>query len=598
MPTISVSDYIFQKIAALGVRDVFMVSGGGIMYLCDALGRSEALDYWCNYHEQACAIAAESYARVREGLGVCLVTTGPGGTNALTGVAGAYVDSIPMLVISGQVRTQIIADYSFQRQVGPQEINIIPMAAPVTKYAVTVMEASRVRYEIEKCLYLALHGRPGPTWINLPLDIQSAMIDPDQLEGFVPENDGRPVLAKADVARIAAMLVKAKRPVLIGGNGVVLAGARAAFSELLEKLSIPALCTVSALDLLAEDMPLYQGRFGPIGQRRGNFALQNADFVLAIGTSLSISCVGFNDNFAPRAEKVLVNIDAGDLVRDNITIHHSIHADAKQFIEQLSAQFTPGQYAPIPRWLEACAAWKCDYPITPAPEFLQQEQVDSYLLYEELSRQLSAHDVLVSGNSTDGGTLQFQAHRVKAGQRAFTSIFGSMGWDLPALVGASIADRARRNVLVTGDGSVLFNIQELLVLSKHRLNSKLIIVNNNGYQSIRNTQSRFFEGRMVGADEASGITNPDFQALAQAFRLDYLRIETNAELAEGLARAFADDKPWIIEVIGSQQQQRFRTSSFRKPDGTLASRPIEDMDPPLPRDELERNMTLFKDNAS
>lgn len=594
--SINVSDYIFQRVSQEGVRDVFMVSGGGIMYLCDALGRSKDLRYWCNYHEQACAISAEGYARVTEGLGVCLVTTGPGSTNAITGVAGAWVDSIPLLVISGQVRTGIMADYSYQRQVGPQEINIVPMVEPVTKYAVTVMRPEDVRYELEKCLYLARAGRPGPVWLNLPLDVQSAEIEPEKLRSYVPDVPANPVLDKALIEKIASHLKSSKRPVIIGGNGLVLSGARKEFKSFINKVKVPTISTISAMDILIEDDPLYQGRLGPGGQRRANFALQNSDFVLAIGTSLSISCIGFSDRFAPKAIKILVNVDAGDLEKKNITIDIPVHADAREFIEALSEAMAQSEYTAPSRWLDACAMWKREYPPMPAPEFLQKDYVDTYAFYDELSRQLEERDVVVSGNSLDGCIIAYQNHRIKEGQVAFTSAcMGSMGWDLPAVVGATIADLSRRAVLVTGDGSILFNIQELMLLGMHRLNTKLFISNNDGYQSIRNTQSRFFENRFVGAGDTSGVANPDFEKLAQSFGIKYLRITRNEELPNAIRKVFADREPWLVEMMVSKDQQRFRASSFVKPDGTIGSRPMEDMDPLLPREELERNMTMFDD---
>jgi acetolactate synthase-1/2/3 large subunit len=591
---VSVSEYVFKRVAEQGVRDVFMVSGGGIMYLCDALGRSEDLRYWCNYHEQACAIAAEGYARVTEGLGVCLVTTGPGSMNALSGVAGAWVDSIPVLVISGQVRTGIMANYSYQRQVGPQEINITPAARPVTKYAVTVMNAHDVRYELEKCLHIAQAGRPGPVWLNLPLDIQSATIEPETQRAYIPEEPATPTLDPRLVDKVAELLAVSQRPVVIGGNGIVLAKARKQFKAMLSRLNIPALSTISGMDLLPEDHPLFQGRIGPGGQRRANFALQNSDLVIAIGTSLSISAIGFSESFAPKARKVLVNIDVGDLEKKNISVDLSVRADARKFIEELSKRFDSSSYSPSPRWLEACATWKRSYPPMPAPEYLQTDCVDIYAFYDELSRQLEAKDVVVSGNSLDGCIIAYQNHRVKDGQIAFTSAcMGSMGWDLPALVGACVADRNRRGILVTGDGSILFNIQELMFLGLNRLNAKVFISNNDGYQSIRNTQKRFFEGREVGTGVRSGVGNPNFEQLAMAFKLKYMRIERNEQLREKLAMVLTDAEPWIVEIIVSQGQQRFRASSYLKPDGTIGSRPMEDMDPLLPRDELERNMTMF-----
>jgi acetolactate synthase-1/2/3 large subunit len=595
---ISVSDYVFLRISEEGVRDVFMVSGGGIMYLCDALGRSQELRYWCNYHEQASAIAAEGYARTTEGLGVCLVTTGPGSTNALTGVAGAWVDSIPLLVISGQVRTGIMADYSYQRQVGPQEVNIVPMAAPVTKYSVTVMRAEDARYELEKCFYLARAGRPGPVWLNLPLDIQSAMIEPDKLRSYVPEQSPKPLLDDAVIEKVADCLRNSERPVLIAGNGVVLGGARTVFRRFASQLNVPVLSTISAMDLMPDDDSLYQGRIGPGGQRRANFALQNADFVLAIGTSLSISCIGFSERFAPKATKVLVNIDAGDLEKKNIRIDIPVHADATDFIQALTSKIPEGSYSATSQWLNACTMWKREYPPMPSSEFLQKDCVDTYIFYDELSRQLDKRDVLVSGNSLDGCIIAYQNHRVKDGQIAFTSAcLGAMGWDLPAVIGAAVANHGNgRAVLVTGDGSILFNIQELMFLGMHKLNVKLFISNNDGYQSIRNTQSRFFEGRFVGADTRSGVANPDFGLLSKSFSVNYLRVETNEAVADAIEKVFADKEPWLVELMVSKEQQRFRASSYVKPDGTIGSRPMEDMDPLLPREELERNMTMFDED--
>lgn len=593
MSAISVADYVFKRVAEQGVKDVFMVSGGGIMYLCDALGRSN-LRYWCNYHEQACAIAAEGYARTSESLGVCLVTTGPGSTNALSGIAGAWVDSIPVLVISGQVRTGILADYSYQRQVGPQEINIIPMVEPVTKYAVTVMKPEDLRYELEKCLYLSRSGRPGPVWLNIPLDIQSATIEPENQRSFVPELPYTPAIPISVIDEVSSLLKKAKRPVIIVGNGIVLGGARTEIKILVESLKIPVLSTISGLDVFHEDHLLFQGRIGPGGQRRANFALQNSDFVLAIGTSLSISCIGFSDSFAPKAKKILVNIDSGDLEKKNIKIDLPIQADAKEFIKSLINHFQDSPYVTPDRWLDVCASWKREYPPMPAPEHLQKDFVDIYAFYDELSRQLGPSDIVVSGNSLDGCIIAYQNHRVQEGQTAFTSAcMGAMGWDLPALVGACVADLNRRGVMVTGDGSFLFNIQELMLVGFNRLNAKLFISNNDGYQSIRNTQNRFFEGRQVGTDTQSGVANPNFEDLAKAFNLKYICIHTNDELVSAISTVFSDKDPWIVELKISKEQQRFRANSYLKPDGTIASRPMEDMDPLLPREELAKIMSMF-----
>ena len=345
-----------------------------------------------------------------------------------------------------------------------------------------------------------------------------------------------------------------------------------------------------------EDHPQFVGRFGPGGQRRANFALQNADLLVAVGTSLSLSCIGFNSDFAPKAQKVLVNIDPGDLVKRNILVEHPVQADAKDFLAALAKRCVGEAYAPEQRWIDACAMWKRNYPVIPDETHQQRDAVDIYRFYDKLSDRLGATDIVVTGNSLDGCIVAYQALRVQAGQRVFTSVcYGAMGWDLPAAVGAAVAGQGRRSVLITGDGSIQFNIHELMVLGEHRLNCKIFVSNNDGYQGIRNTQDRFFEGRYVGADRSSGVANPDFSKLAEAYGVNYVRIDGNDDLEAGLDRVLADDEPCLCELRVSKEQQRFRVSSYRKEDGTLASRPLEDMDPPLPREEVERNMRLFDD---
>jgi acetolactate synthase-1/2/3 large subunit len=592
---VSVSEYIFSKLADHGVRDVFMISGGGIMHLCEALGNNDRLRYWCNYNEQATAIAAEAYAKVAEAPGVCLVTTGPGSTNAISGVAGAWVDSIPVLVISGQVRTAIMADYGTQRQVGPQEINILPMVEPVTKYAVTLTNPQDVRYELERCLHVATSGRPGPVWLNIPLDIQAAPVDPDSLRGFTPEGAETPGPSVDDIDAVIELLQQAHCPLVVGGNGVVLAGGRTQFSRLIRTLQVPAVLSISGMDLLPEEDPFLMGRLGPGGQRRANIALQNCDLLIAIGTSLSISCIGFSDFVAPNAKKVLVNVDPGDLDRQNIKIDLAICSDARVFmdalLERLPADVSAGRRA----WLHACRYWKERYPTKIPEEYRQTDCVELFNFYDLLSEHMSPTDVFVLGTTGDACYVGYQHHRIKGSQRMFTSVcYGAMGWDLPALTGASIAAGSRRCVLVTGDGSILFNIHELMFVGMHRLNAKIFVVNNDGYQSIRGTQDRYFGGHYVGTDSSSGVANPDFGALADAFGLRYRKILGNDELAAAMDEVWSDQEPWLVELVTSRQQQRFRLSSYLDSDGRMATRPLDDMEPLLPRDEVAANRRLGK----
>lgn len=595
---ISVSDYIFERIYKEKVRDVFMVSGGGIMHLTDALYRNSKLRYWCNYHEQASAIAAEGYARINKTIGVCLVTTGPGSTNTITGVAGAWVDSIPMLVLSGQVRTQIIADYSYQRQVGPQEIDIISSIKPFTKYSKTLMRPSDIVYELEKAIYLANSGRPGPVWLNIPLDVQSAIIDLDKCKNFLPPS----LLIAKSMPKIflkAFNLIKeSSRPVLILGNGVRLSNSEKFLDSLLKILNIPILTTMSSMDLIPENHSLFQGRIGPGGQRRANFALQNSDLVIAIGTSLSISCIGFSDQVAPGAKKILVNIDKGDLDKKNIKIDLKILADAGYFICNLKNYFTKYSYIPNKKWINTCKFWKKNYSTLPDQNLLEKKYVDIYLFYEYLSKKMSSKDILVTGNSLDGCVVAYQNYKTKKGQRAFTSVcMGGMGWDLPAIIGATVAAaKETTGVLVTGDGSILFNIHELMTISLNKLNIKIFISNNDGYQCMRNTQDRFFDGRQIGADNKSGVGNPNFRDLAKAFGIRYLKINNNNEILDKINDAFSDTLPCFVELIVSRKQKRFRVTSYKKSDGSIASRPLEDMDPLLSREELKMNMSFFNTN--
>lgn len=589
---VTVSEYIFSRLAEDGITDCFMVSGGGIMYLCEALGKNPDITYYCNYNEQACATAAEGYARVRNSTGCCLVTTGPGSTNAITGVASAWMDSIPMIVISGQVRTQIMADYKCQRQVGPQEVNIIPMVEPVTKYAVTVMEPEAICYELDKALHLAKTGRPGPVWLNIPLDIQSATIEPRRLKRYFA--DTCETLSTIELEEVEKMLRAAERPLLIGGNGITLSDGMDEFRKLVEQLEIPVVATISNMGILPEDHPQFQGRLGGGGQRRANFAIQNADLILAIGTSLSISCIGFNETFGKRAKKILVNIDPGDLKKKNITIDLAIKSDAKEFIIGLSKLLSQEESIASTSWLDACQEWKQNYPPELPEKFRQKDCVDVFDFYDELSSQMLEKDILVTGNSTDGCLMAYQGFKSKEGQIAFTSVcYGAMGWDLPAAVGAAVAGNGNRTVLVTGDGSIQFNIHELLTTSVNCLNLKMFISNNDGYQGIRNTQDRFFEGHYVGADATSGVGNPDFEMLAKAYNVSYLKISKKEHLKNSIEKVFSDDKPWLIELETSRAQERFKVSAFVNDQGKLESRPIEDMDPLLPREELKAIMNKF-----
>lgn len=590
------SDYVIQFLADRGIRDTFLVSGGGIMYLMDSLARNPAVRYHCNYHEQACTIAAEAYARVTHGVGVCIVTTGPGGANAVSALPAAWVDSVPLMVICGQVKRELIADYDKVRQIGPQEGNIVAMAAPVTKYAKSVRDPQSIRYELEYAYAQAVSGRPGPVLLELPVDVQGAQIDPAALEGYTappPSDEERTRLAVA-VDQVLDEIRKAKRPMLICGNGIHCAAAQELLRSTLLKLKIPVVLPLTAKDVLEEDNPMHMGIFGTAGQRRANFAVQNCDLLVAIGAGLNCQKIGFNiEGFAPKARKIIVDIDEAQLRYQVVRPDLPIQADAADFLRELSARLGNASLSAPENWLDACERWKKRYPPVTEDYFADPNFVNTYVFYDRLSDILEADALMVTGNALDT-TSYFQAFRTKKGQRTINSGWGAMGWCLPLAIGACIASGKRRTICSTGDGSFQFNVQELLTIAHYRLPIQIFVLNNQGYSNIRGTQNSFFEGRFVGADAASGVGNPHFDRLAAAYDLRYSRIENHSDLDGGIRAALAGEGPGICEVNVSPTQGIWpKASAFRRPDGTFESRPLEDMSPFLPREEVWENMHQF-----
>jgi len=593
-----VADYVMDFLVKKGITDIFLVSGGGIMFLTDAVGKNKKLNYYSTHHEQTCASAAEAWARVTNEPGACLVTTGPGATNALTGVAGAWVDSIPMIVISGQVRTNIIADYSKQRQIGPQEGNTIPTVEHNTKYAKLITKPENIGYELEKAHHIATTGRPGPVWLDIPLDVQGAEIETKKLRKFVPKkidvSKAKARLAK-QVKKVVKLLQSAERPVLVLGGGVRLAGASESVLPFIEKLNIPVVMPYSGLDLVHEDHPLCMGKFGPVGQRRGNFTLQNSDLMISIGSGMSLAAIGFNFKaVAPKAKKVMVNIDAGELTKPTISPDLKIKADAKDFIKEVLNQTKKIDFTYDPRWKKACSNWKKNYP-NMIDDFYTKDFVNTYVFFDQLSDLLTSKDTVVTGNSLDAVSM-FQALRVKKGQRAFTNAnWGSMGWCLPGSIGAAAASK-HRTVLVTGDGSIQFNVQELGTIAHYQLPVKIFVINNEGYESIRTTQESHFKSNYVGSSAETGVTNPNFKDLAKAYTLPYFFIKNNNQIKKITKQALSVEGPVLVELRVDPDQHRVpKVSSFKRPDGTLESRPLEDMAPFLPREEVRRNMSLFEE---
>jgi len=566
------------------------------MHLLDSVGKNKNIKYISNYHEQASSICAESYSRMKNHFGACLVTTGPGSTNAITGILGAWLDSIPLIVLSGQVKTQIIANYKKLRQLGPQEANIIPMVTPITKYAVTVTNPKTIKYHLEKAYFLSKSGRPGPVWINIPLDVQGGQIDKNDLISFYPPKHKKNyAYLKEQVDKTLLFLKEAKRPILILGNGTRLSNSLPILHQLINKLKIPILLPFNGLDLISTSHPLLAGKFGPVGQRRGNFALQNSDLILAIGASLSITSTGFNfNNFAPNAKKIMVNIDRQELFKNTVKIDLPVQVDATDFITELLPRLNNFQPEYPSTWLKTIRHWKEKYPDI-IPEFFQDKKhVNSYVFFDKLSARLTKNDTVITGNSLDALGL-YQSFKVKMGQRAYTNVnSGPMGWCLPGAIGACVGNGRKRTILITGDGSIQFNIQELNTVSYYKLPIKIFILNNQGYESIRSTQDNFFEGRYVGSDINSGVKNPDFKSLSKAYGIPYEKIQSNNELESKIKTVLKTVGPILCEVnLSSTQGRHPKASSYRRPDGKLESKPLEDMYPFLPKEEVQQNMHLF-----
>ena len=597
--TVKLSDWIFRYLADQGVKHVFMLTGGGAMHLNDSLGMCKEIEYVCTSHEQAAAMAAESYAKMVDDIGVCLVTAGPGSTNAITGVAGAWLDSTPMLVLSGQAKRADLKGSSGVRQMGVQEVDIVSMVSSITKYAVTVMEPADIRYHLEKAVHLARTGRPGPVWLDLPLDVQGAAVDEATMRAYDPAEDAVTGLASpedlaAAAARTIDLLNAAERPVVLIGNGVRLGGARAEMRELIERLGVPVLTTWPAHDMVPDDHPLMVGRPGPLAPRGANFALQNSDWLLALGARLDLVVTGYApQNFARAAKKIMVDIDAAELRKMRGTIDVPVHADVKDFILELTRQSRRVEPRDRSEWNARWKGWQTKYPVV-LPEYRNlPDGVSIYVLGEAISEASAPDDVIVSGSSGSAIEVFCLAARLKEGQRLFlTTALGAMGNGLPGVIGGCLGNARRRTICVDGDGGLQLNIQELETMRRLALPIKLFVTNNDGYASIRTSQSRYF-GRLAGADSTSGVTLPSLRKVVEAFDLPYARIEHDRDLA-GQIRALLDRPgPIVVEVMMPREEPRAPSlSSMRKPDGSMVSKPLEDLAPFLPRDEFRANMVI------
>jgi len=589
---VKLSDYIFSTLKAMGVGHVFTLPGGGAMHLVDSLGAS-GIPYVCNLHEQASAICAEAYGRATNRLGVALVTSGPGGTNALTGTAGAWFASTPCLFLSGQVKRADLKGLSGVRQRGPQEIDIVAMAGPITKYAVTVTDPATIRFHLEKAIHLATTGRKGPVWLDLPLDVQGADIDPGALEGFVPEAGAAGPDLAGQVAEALRLLAGSERPVLLAGNGVHFSGMEAPFLALAERLGIPVLTTWMGCDLIPDEHPLFFGRPGTIASRGANFTVQNADCLISLGVRLDFDVTGYDQSrYARGARKIVVDVDPAELGKLGMRVDLPICADLGAVIPELLRQAgAPGERGP---WLARCRDWKARYPVI-RPEYREpSDRINPFVFAEVLSGELAAGDLIVPGSSGMAIDMFWMAYRSKTGQRAFsTGGLGAMGFGVPAGLGACLALGGRRTVTVDGDGGFLMNIQELATIARLGLPVKFFVGNNQGYASIRTMQRNHFQGRLVACDGPSGLALPDIVAVAQSMGLPALRVDGRDDLGARIRQVLEHPGPFVCDVLMDPAFTTSpRMSTVVKPDGAMASRPLEDLWPFLDRDEFRANMLI------
>jgi len=593
---IRVADYIAKFLAEHNdtVKTVFLVSGGGNMHIIDGIGKNPTLNYVCNHHEQACSIAAEGFTRVSNKIGIAVVTTGPGGTNAITGVMGAWTDSIPMLIISGQVKfeTTISSQPELNlRQIGDQEINIVDIVKPITKHAVMVTDKNAIRVHLEEAVYLAKHGRPGPVWLDIPLDIQAAMVDKDTLVGFtLPASP----IYDCKIDAVMEALKTAKRPVIIVGNGITLAGGVEIFRELAATLNIPVISTFARYDIVKDDDPFYFGRSGSLGHRAGNFVVQNSDLIIAIGARLNIRVVSYNwEFFAREAKKIVVDIDPNELKKHTLEIDIPVEADAKVFSSEMLQAITVSKLPSYDEWVKRCVGYRNDFPTITAERQAVTEVVDSYNFYDVFSNVSREDDIFVFGNGT-ACVASYQSLRLRKNQKVVVnSGCASMGYDLPAAIGACYANDQRDVICVTGDGSLQMNIQELQTIVHNKLPIKLFVLNNDGYISIRNTQGGFFKGHYVGSTKESGVSCPDTIKIAQAYGLPTYRIENQNNLADDIAKILAMHGPVVCEVMLSPiEKMEPKLSSEAKSDGRIVSKPLEDMFPFLDREIFNSNMIV------
>lgn len=593
------SDYVMQFVNRLGVGHIFYLPGGGAMHLVDSLGKLKDVEAVCCLHEQAVAIAAQSYAMHTNHLGVGLVTTGPGGTNTITGVCAAWMDSVPCLFISGQVKRSDMMTGKGLRQLGIQEADIVTLVRSITKYAVTVTEPSLIRYHLEKALYLARNGRPGPVWIDIPLDVQGSIIDETMLKGFNPtevkQKKPNTSSIKKAVRKIIGFLNKSERPVIIAGDGIKISNSKDLFLDIIKKMDVPVIPTWKAMDMIYEGHELYAGRGGILGERSANFAVQNSDLLLCIGSKMDFTQTGFDTkSFARAAKKIVIDIDKKEIKKLDFKIDIKIIADAGLILNEIAAQLNDIKVKDRSSWKNKIKEWRKKYPIVPDEYYNKTGLVNPYVLIDVLSREATSDDIINPCCAGTAAEYNFQAFKIKENQKFITNHgLGPMGFELPGSIGACLANKRKRTICVAGDGGFQLNIQELETLHRLDLPIKIFIMNNNGYSSIRTMQETHFGGHYVGNNPSSGLTLPDIIDVATAYKIKAIRINDASELESKIREALGFPGPVICDVMvipGFKVSPK--VASKRKEDGTMVSKPLEDQWPFLERKELESNMMI------
>lgn len=593
---IKVSDYIVNRLVDYGVKDVFMISGGGAMHLNDSVGRNKSIRYICNHHEQASAIAAEGYARASGKLAVVIVTSGPGGTNTITGVIGQWLDSVPVLYISGQVKRETTiasCPHIPLRQLGDQEINIVDIVRPITKFAQQITDPRDTGRLLEEAIYVATSGRPGPVWLDIPLDVQGAIVEEDDMMPYSHQlsEDNTDTLRRY-IDSVIERLQMSQRPAIIAGHGIRIAGAVDTFLNLIDRTGIPVLSSLNGCDLISTAHPCLVGRIGTIGSRAGNFALQNADLVLSIGSRNNIRQVGYSwVDFAPKAYKVVVDIDKAELLKPTVKPDLAVCADAGDFIQALIENLDGKMLPDWSGWKDWCIQRKNKYPTLPPEYSCEHTHVNPYIFVKSLCRVMPGDAVVVTGNGTTC-ICMFQASELKQEQRIiWNSGCASMGYDLPAAIGACFGSNKRPVICLAGDGSLQMNIQELQTVMHYNLPLKIFVLNNDGYISIRQTQENLFDGHYVACDAEHGVSFPALRKIADAYGLSYVLIDHHADMEHKLTSILETQSPVICEVVLDREYKFIPKSASKKmPDGSIKSRPLEDMAPFLDPEELAWNI--------